>query len=61
MITKSVKDKIKKITAKSSRTDVLALHEKLNEAEDKAQAAYDKAMNEVHEARNQLNEGSNHE
>jgi len=61
MITKAVKDKIKKITANSSRTDVLALHEKLNEAEDKAQAAYNKAMSEVYEARNQLNEGSNHE
>jgi len=61
MITKAVKDKIKKITAKSSRTSVLALHEKLNDAEDKAQATFDKAMNDVHEARELLNGNSNNE
>lgn len=58
---KTILGKIKKITSKSPRTDVLALHEKLNDLEDKAQNSYDETMQELHEVRQQLNENSNNE
>lgn len=58
---KAIENKINKITNKSSRTDVLALHEKLNDAEDAAQQAYDDAMAKVYAARELLNHNSNAE
>ena len=56
---KALENKINRITNESKRTDVLSLHEKLNEAEDTAQQKYDTEMAKLHEARQLLDHNSN--
>lgn len=56
---KALENKIKRITGDSSRTDILALHEKLNAAEDAAQESYNSEMAKIHAARELLNDNSN--
>ena len=56
---KALENKINRITNESKRTDVLSLHEKLNEAEDAAQEKYDTEMVKLHEARQLLDHNSN--